>query len=40
VAADAVGRIRFLAGTDPAAASDAAWAASGILHVAAGTRPG
>ena len=35
VAADAAAQIRALAGTDPAAAADAAWAASGTLHVAA-----
>lgn len=34
-ATDAAGQIRALAGTDPAAAADAAWAASGTLHVAA-----
>ncbi len=33
--ADAAARIRFLARTDPAAAADAAWAASDTLHVAA-----
>jgi len=32
---EATGQIRALAGTDPAAATDAAWAASGILHAAA-----
>ena len=32
---DAAARIRFLAGTDPAAAADAAWAVGDILHVAA-----
>jgi hypothetical protein len=37
VAADAAARIRVLAGTDPAAAADAAWAASDTLHVAAAT---
>ena len=35
VAADAAARIRALAGTNPAAAADAAWAASDTLHVAA-----
>jgi hypothetical protein len=35
VAADAAARIRFLAGTDPAGAADAAWAASDTLHAAA-----
>jgi hypothetical protein len=35
VAADATARIRALAGTNPAAAADAAWAASDTLHVAA-----
>ncbi len=34
-AQDAAARIRLLAGTDPAAAADAAWAASDTLHVAA-----
>jgi hypothetical protein len=34
-AADATGQIRALAGTDPAAAADAAWAASDALHAAA-----
>jgi hypothetical protein len=34
-AADAATQIRMLAGTDPAAAADAAWAAGGTLHVAA-----
>ena len=34
-AADATAQIRNLAGTDPAAAADAAWAASDTLHVAA-----
>ncbi len=34
-AEDAAARIRLLAGTDPAAAADAAWAASDTLHVAA-----
>ena len=34
-AADAAAQIRALAGTDPAAAADAAWAASDTLHVAA-----
>ena len=37
VAADAAARIRALAGTNPAAAADAAWAASDTLHVAAAT---
>jgi hypothetical protein len=36
VAADAAAQIRHLAGVNPAAASDAAWAASDTLHVAAG----
>ena len=35
VAADAAARIRALAGTDPAGAVDAAWAASDTLHAAA-----
>ncbi|HUY50098.1 MAG TPA: hypothetical protein VMV92_31075 [Streptosporangiaceae bacterium] len=35
VAADAAAQIRLLSGTDPAAAADAAWAASDTLHVAA-----
>ena len=35
VAADATAQIRALAGTDPAAAADAAWATSDTLHVAA-----
>ena len=35
VAADAAAQIRTLAWTDPAAAADAAWAASDTLHVAA-----
>ncbi len=35
VAADAAARIRALAGTDPAGAADAAWAASDTLHAAA-----
>ena len=35
VAADAAAQIRALAGTNPAAAADAAWAASDTLHVAA-----
>ena len=35
VAADAAAQIRNLAGTDPAAAADAAWATSDTLHVAA-----
>ena len=35
VAADATARIRGLAGTNPAGAADAAWAASDTLHVAA-----
>ena len=35
VAADATARIRALAGTNPAAAADAAWAASDTLHMAA-----
>jgi hypothetical protein len=35
VAADTAARIRALARTDPAAAADAAWAASDALHVAA-----
>jgi hypothetical protein len=35
VAADATAQIRALAGTNPAAAADAAWAASDTLHVAA-----
>jgi MobA/VirD2-like, nuclease domain len=35
VAADAAARIRVLAGTDPARAADAAWAASDTLHAAA-----
>jgi len=34
-AGQAAGQIRALAGTDPAAAADAAWAASDILHAAA-----
>jgi hypothetical protein len=34
-AADAAAQIRNLAGTDPAAAADAAWATSDALHVAA-----
>ncbi len=34
-AADAAAQIRTLAWTDPAAAADTAWAASGTLHVAA-----
>jgi len=34
-AADAASQIRHLTGTDPAAAADAAWAASDTLHVAA-----
>ena len=34
-AEDAAARIRLLAGTDPAAAADAAWAASDTLHMAA-----
>ena len=34
-AADATAQIRILAWTDPAAAADAAWAASGTLHMAA-----
>ncbi|HET9973155.1 MAG TPA: hypothetical protein VFQ68_33330 [Streptosporangiaceae bacterium] len=34
-AEDAADRVRLLAGTDPAAAADAAWAASDTLHVAA-----
>jgi hypothetical protein len=34
-AASATARIRALAGTSPAAAADAAWAASGTLHAAA-----
>ena len=34
-AADAAAQIRTLAGTDPAAATDAAWATSDTLHVAA-----
>ena len=34
-AEDAAAQIRLLAGTDPAAAADAAWAASDTLHVAA-----
>jgi hypothetical protein len=34
-AEDAAARIRLLAGTDPAGAADAAWAASDTLHVAA-----
>jgi hypothetical protein len=41
-AADAAARIRVLAGTDPAGAADAAWAASDTLHAAAaalGSRP-
>ena len=36
-AADATAQIRNLAGTDPAAAADAAWATSDTLHVAAAT---
>ena len=35
VAADAAAQIRTLAGTDPAAVTDAAWATSDTLHVAA-----
>jgi hypothetical protein len=35
VAADATAQIRNLAGTDPAAVTDAAWATSDTLHVAA-----
>jgi hypothetical protein len=35
VAADATARIRALTRTGPAAAADAAWAASGTLHIAA-----
>ena len=35
VAADAAAQIRTLAGTDPAASADAAWATSDTLHVAA-----
>jgi len=35
VAAEAAAQIRALAGTNPAAAADAAWAASDALHVAA-----
>ncbi len=35
VAAEATGQIRALAATDPAAAADAAWAASDMLHAAA-----
>ena len=35
VAADAAAQIRNLAGTDPAAVTDAAWATSDTLHVAA-----
>src|SRR5205807_9414658 len=35
VAADAAAQIRNLAGTDPAAVTDAAWATSDALHVAA-----
>ena len=35
VAADAAAQIRDLAGTNPAAAADAAWATSDTLHVAA-----
>jgi len=35
VAADAAARIRVLAGTNPAGAADAAWAASDTLHAAA-----
>ena len=35
VAADAAAQIRNLAGTDPAAVADAAWATSDTLHVAA-----
>jgi hypothetical protein len=41
-AASAAGQIRYLAGTNPAAAADAAWAASDTLHAAAamlGSRP-
>jgi hypothetical protein len=34
-AAEVTGQIRALAGTDPAAAADAAWAASDMLHAAA-----
>ena len=34
-AADATAQIRNLAGTNPAAAADAAWATSDALHVAA-----
>ena len=37
VAADATTQIRAQAGTNPAAAADAAWAASDTLHVAAAT---
>jgi len=35
IAADATAQIRHLAGTNPAAAADAAWATSDTLHVAA-----
>jgi len=35
VAADATAQIHALVGTDPAAAADAAWAASDTLHTAA-----
>ncbi len=35
VTADAAAQIRHLAGTNPAAAADAAWATSDTLHVAA-----
>ena len=35
ITADAARQIRHLAGTDPAAAADAAWAAADTLHVAA-----
>ena len=35
MAADSAAQIRFLAGTDPAGAADAAWAAADTLHVAA-----
>jgi hypothetical protein len=35
VAGDAAAQIRFLSGTDPAGAADAAWAAADTLHVAA-----
>jgi hypothetical protein len=37
VAADAAAQIRTLAATDPAAAADAAWAASDTMHVVAAT---